>query len=1271
MELAFSLNKRGTPMCTSLSAKCMAAVIMGDLHPLGGPHMWEGNPISRSLIEAIPISSDADGSPLPNQPFPRIDSILRQLTPLWTNGIDAWTQLARLDPGGRPYLLPEDELQWANPHLNSTSLTAIRRPIIYLHRLMASTSLEDMARMCSQAPPKQVLRGHFAPRWRSLLQTTLSSLPAAPSPLELAQVLKQPSIRTFLAPPGQTTPPRRGPTSHPTPCVHAPIRVVIRPTRGARTRRPPKRRRLEPAPLQPLAPALGRHHQREGALISRIISRHEDRHKAQLHGHSTSADTVFLVEWGPERCTHQSLTKLQQQGFRTVSLRILDEFDDFATVDEKELDPPCVSCAKGGGDSMDPDLFQCERCLRWIHSHCLPTPVATVDIMIINGWTCPTCAPPSTEDPCPNQLCLVQLAPSHLKARHIRDTPGGPQALRTFRKQERRQPHSPQAPPLPPEASSPHLPVPTPNLGDPRTPSHGDMSPTRPRRRQLKRGRQQTLITPPPQPPPPPSLPPAPPISPQHNRNMRLQRELVIRGGTRRTSPGPAKKTKMGPPPPRHVDHQSSAPLGCEQPTSPTQPSAPRHRQEQRGRPRTRGEHPIKRSSSAAPTRIRKREGSKPAGTTPSVSPPVSPAPLPRRVLSGNGPISLEEGDPDRDTSPQPTPFASLVPPNSSWNKFNCELVGVHFPSGATVSPTLISMERHTWLYHQHQTHADSRSFDRDLVAMMARYHPMSKTPNPQGREFKLSNQWALPYELTRALHECFLTTHELFASPLNCSMADGITYASAFKDDTFFGAIHNAFDLRWTGSCLANPEYEPEDMHRAVTHALACSDASEAPFLVALFLPAWEDSPWQAESIRQHPHMETLLRLEKGQLKFVPHDKQLDTALLLCELSPAGWPVELVIIANEAGRDTFLDGHRLQQVLAPALREVCQVPDLHIPLFPRAGLVSRGTLPPPSWVDTLRPVPISSPPRAPDTPGTTATRPPTVSHQVESYTYWPRDPSLVDTPICPLRNTPVSLVEICGGIATGLEALLRAGHSIRSYAWADINPDAYLATKRRLHLLHSRYPRQLPATAIQGWDRRLPFNANCLSPEGIQAMFPSGIDLVVAGPPCQPFSTAGRHRGLEDPRSKALINVARLIHYLRHTQPHGVSYIIENVPGTDKHPEVKHMLGDPVWLDAPPCGSGAHRETLFWQNLAPTGHIQDAFNALPVPERCINDRLSEAGMSAWRSQPKNSHPPPSYIREEEPPPTPSHRPPQICVLQRLSRLQNQTGHPRTWYALS
>ena len=140
--------------------------------------------------------------------------------------------------------------------------------------------------------------------------------------------------------------------------------------------------------------------------------------------------------------------------------------------------------------------------------------------------------------------------------------------------------------------------------------------------------------------------------------------------------------------------------------------------------------------------------------------------------------------------------------------------------------------------------------------------------------------------------------------------------------------------------------------------------------------------------------------------------------------------------------------------------------------------------------------------------------------------------------------------------------------------------------------------------------------------------MFPTGIDLVVAGPPRQPFSTAGSNRGLEDPRSKALLNVAKLIHYLHHTQPLGVSYIIENVPGTDKHLEIQRMVGDPVRLDAPPCGSGAHRETLFWQNLAPVRPIQEAFDALPTPTCTINDRLSRAGLGAWRSLPRYSHPP-------------------------------------------
>ena len=238
----------------------------------------------------------------------------------------------------------------------------------------------------------------------------------------------------------------------------------------------------------------------------------------------------------------------------------------------------------------------------------------------------------------------------------------------------------------------------------------------------------------------------------------------------------------------------------------------------------------------------------------------------------------------------------------------------------------------------------------------------------------------------------------------------------------------------------------------------------------------------------------------------------------------------------------------------------------------------------------------------------------------------WPRDPTLEASAedIRPLpQDKPLVVVELCAGIATGLEALLRGGHYISSYTWADINPDAHQATGHRLAKLQRRFPAQLPPTAVEGWDRRIPFNVNCITPELLSPSFPDGIDLVIAGPPCQPYSTAGIQKGLGDPRSGALINMARLISYLHSTQRNGVRYIIEKVPGTERHPEVARMLDAPVKLDAPPCGSAARRKTLFWQNLAPVGEILSQFKALPPFTATVNEVLSRAGLNNWRSQPQ------------------------------------------------
>ncbi len=74
--------------------------------------------------------------------------------------------------------------------------------------------------------------------------------------------------------------------------------------------------------------------------------------------------------------------------------------------------------------------------------------------------------------------------------------------------------------------------------------------------------------------------------------------------------------------------------------------------------------------------------------------------------------------------------------------------------------------------------------------------------------------------------------------------MSEGITYCSAFPENAVFGAIINSFQFRWIISCIAIPEYEPEDMLKTVLHALASFESNETPFLVVLIFYVWDDTP-------------------------------------------------------------------------------------------------------------------------------------------------------------------------------------------------------------------------------------------------------------------------------------------------------------------------------------------------------------------------------------------------------------------------------------------
>lgn len=114
----------------------------------------------------------------------------------------------------------------------------------------------------------------------------------------------------------------------------------------------------------------------------------------------------------------------------------------------------------------------------------------------------------------------------------------------------------------------------------------------------------------------------------------------------------------------------------------------------------------------------------------------------------------------------------------------------------------------------------------------------------------------------------------------------------------------------------------------------------------------------------------------------------------------------------------------------------------------------------------------------------------------------------------------------------------------------------------------------------------------------------PGGVDLLVADPPCTPWSRAGKREGLADDRD-CLVVTADLIRLLRPR-----AYLIGNVPGLQDSTQwnvVQRVIGglrnvgycvrDYVNLDAADYGVPQHRMRPFW-----FGHLDGPCVVWPAP---------------------------------------------------------------------
>ena len=145
--------------------------------------------------------------------------------------------------------------------------------------------------------------------------------------------------------------------------------------------------------------------------------------------------------------------------------------------------------------------------------------------------------------------------------------------------------------------------------------------------------------------------------------------------------------------------------------------------------------------------------------------------------------------------------------------------------------------------------------------------------------------------------------------------------------------------------------------------------------------------------------------------MRFVPAHKQSDSDIT--SLPPAKWPVELVLISNEEGRNQFVNLERIHQILAPTLRNACHMRAYQLRFFPNTRETRGRTYTPPSE-RPMRPFPVYPAAISPLNPPMGMPRP---SRTLPKDN--PPAPALAAIPRYILPHRPIHLVELCGGIAT------------------------------------------------------------------------------------------------------------------------------------------------------------------------------------------------------------------------------------------------------------
>jgi hypothetical protein len=252
-------------------------------------------------------------------------------------------------------------------------------------------------------------------------------------------------------------------------------------------------------------------------------------------------------------------------------------------------------------------------------------------------------------------------------------------------------------------------------------------------------------------------------------------------------------------------------------------------------------------------------------------------------------------------------------------------------------------------------------------------------------------------------------------------------------------------------------------------------------------------------------------------------------------------------------------------------------------------------------------------------------------------------DLSVVAPTFFPSSTQGVMLLELFGGAATGLEAVLRSGLRVSHYLYVDISDTARCVARYRIQGLQQLYPTLLPPSALHHAFSALPQDVYHLASDSSslthQLATHPGQWLVVGGWECQDLSAAGSG-GTYFPLLQILKTLQVTAARLDLPPP---AYVLENTAfqynwrstevAQGDYQRVCGDLGEPMVLDAAQFGSYAHRLRNFWTNLLGQADMKALVAVIPrAPRLCVADIL-EPGREAA-----------PVVRDDQPPFFPCNR---------------------------